>query len=285
MSVFALEGPGTSMVPLVLDSPHSGYDYPADFEPAVGPERYRRAEDFAVDELFGDAPLLGIPLLKALFPRIYVDVNRARSDIAPSCVTGTLPFTPAPSVKASLGKGVIWTKAPPPPELTELYAEPLTAKDVVRRLDTYWTPYRDALANLLRGVHTTHGRVYYIDCHSMQSVSTEMHEEGAGIARPEIVLGDRDGTSCEPEFTQLVARLLEAQGFEVSVNQPYKGADLVVAHGYPAAGTNALQVEVRRNLYMDEATLTRSADFDAVRARFGAFLTELRNHLTEITAP
>ena len=285
MSVFALEGPETPLVPLVIDSPHSGFAYPADFAPAVPPARYRRAEDFAVDALFGDAPALGIPLLKALFPRIYVDVNRARSDIAAASVTGPLPFEPDPSAKAALGKGVIWMQAPPPPEMTDLYPVPLGAAAVIHRLDTYWTPYRDALAGLLGRVHTAHGRVYYIDCHSMQSVSTEMHEEGAGVARPEIVLGDRDGTSCEPAFTKRAVRLLEAQGFEVSVNVPYKGADLVVSHGDPAAGFHALQIEVRRNLYMDEATQTRSTAFDDVRARFGAFLGALRDELAEAAAP
>lgn len=285
MSVFALEGPETPLVPLVVDSPHSGFTYPDDFTPTVPPSRYRRAEDFAVDELFGEAPALGIPLLKALFGRIYVDVNRARADIAADSVAGPLPFPPAPSAKAALGKGVIWMKAPPPPEMTDLYDAPLAAAEVMQRLDTCWTPYREALAALLERVRTAHGRAYYIDCHSMQSVSTEMHEEGAGIARPQIVLGDRDGTSCEPAFTARAVRLLEAQGFEVAVNTPYKGADLVIAHGRPADGVHALQIEVRRDLYMDEATQTKTAAFDEVRGRFAAFLEAMRDELADVTAP
>ncbi|GAB5373545.1 MAG: N-formylglutamate amidohydrolase [Acuticoccus sp.] len=276
MTVFALDGPAQPDVPLVIDSPHSGADYPADFTPQVPPARYRRAEDTIVDRLFADAPALGLPLFKALFPRIYVDVNRARTDIDPQSVAGPLPFTPAPTAKARLGKGVIWMDAPPPPELTPLYAAPLPAAAVVRRLDTYWSAYRQALAALLDRVHAAHGVVYYVDCHSMQSVSTEMHEEGAGIARPEIVLSDRDGTSSDPAFTLRVKHLLEVEGFEVSLNKPYKGADLVTSHGDPAAGFHAVQIEVRRNLYMDEATLTPSVRFAGTRARLGAFLAALR---------
>ncbi|MEO1105788.1 MAG: N-formylglutamate amidohydrolase, partial [Pseudomonadota bacterium] len=227
MSVTALMGSANPDVPLLLDSPHSGANYPTDFEPIPAMTRVRRAEDFAVDELFGAAPELGVPLYKALFPRIYVDVNRARSDIDPRSVTGALPFAPAPTAKAALGKGVIWMEAPPPPQRTPLYVRPLAAEEVVRRLDTNWTPYRDGLAAHLEAIRATHGRAFYLDCHSMQSVSTTMHEEGAGIPRPQIVLGDRDGTSCDPAFTRAVAQALEAEGFQVAINKPYKGADLV----------------------------------------------------------
>lgn len=279
MPVFAVEGPEDPDIPLVIDSPHSGDAYPADFTPEVGPERYRRAEDTFVDLLYADAALLGVPLLKALFPRIYVDVNRARSDIDASSVTGPLPFTPAPTAKARLGKGVIWMDAPPPPEMTPLYATPLASGAVIHRLDNYWTPYREALAALLNRVHARHGRVHYVDCHSMQSVSTEMHEEGAGIVRPEIVLSDRDGTSADPAFTDLVRQLLEREGFEVSLNNPYKGADLVTSHGAPAAGWHAVQIEIRRNLYMDETTLWPNARFEGTKARLGAFVAALREEL------
>ena len=273
MNALALEGPENPDVPLVLDSPHSGTDYPDDFVPLVGPERYRRAEDTDVDALFAGAPAAGVPLLKALFPRIYVDVNRARDDVAPDAMTEPHPFEPRPSAKARLGKGVIWTDAPPVPNASgdepaaPLYAGPLTGDEVTRRLSTCWTPYRTRLSELLDAVHARHGRVFYLDCHFMQSVLTAMHEEGAGRARPDIVLGDRDGTSCDPAFTALVGRLAEARGFEVSVNVPYKGADLTVSHGRPGEGRHALQIELKRALYMDELTLARNARFDDTRDR------------------
>ena len=276
MSVLAVDGPESPDVPLLLDSPHSGSDYPDDFAPRVGPERYRRAEDTDVDVLYAGAPAAGVPLLRALFPRIYVDVNRAPDDIAPEAMTEPHPFRPRPSAKARLGKGVVWTDAPPVPDATgeepatPLYAAPLGGDDVARRLSTYWTPYRARLAELLDAIHARHGRVFYVDCHSMQSVSTAMHEEGAGVPRPDVVLGDRDGTACDPAFTALVERLLEAQGFGVSINDPYKGADLTASHGRPAEGYHALQIELRRDLYMDEMTLARNARFGRTRDRLTA---------------
>ncbi|MEM7694931.1 MAG: N-formylglutamate amidohydrolase [Pseudomonadota bacterium] len=277
MSILEVLGPEAADTPLVLDSPHSGSAYPADFVTAVPMEQVRRAEDFDVHALFGTAPALGVPLLHALFPRIYVDVNRTEADIDPASITGALPFAPAPSAKAALGKGVIWMEAPPPPARTPLYEAPLPAAAAVARLSAYWQPYRARLSALLHAVRARHGRAFYLDCHSMQSVSTAMHEEGAGLPRPEIVLGDRDGTTCAPNFTRLVAEALTAAGFEVAVNAPYKGADLVVAHGRPSEGFHALQIEVRRDLYMDEVSVTRSARFDDTRDRLGLALKTIRD--------
>ena len=279
--IITLEGPESPDVPLILDSPHSGSDYPADFDPLPPMRQVRQAEDLCVDRLFGVAPELGVPLFKALFPRIYVDVNRARDDIDPLSVTGDLPFVPAPSAKARLGKGVIWMDAPPPPALAPLYGGPLAAEIVTARLENYWAPYRTRLAELIAAIRQRHGRAYYIDCHSMQSVSTAMHEEGPGVRRADIVLGDRRGASCSPEFTATAAQLLDAEGFAVAINEPYQGADLVRAHGAPAEGVHALQIEVRRDLYMDEDALTLTESFGATQERLGRVVAALRERIGE----
>ena len=279
--IIALEGPESPDVPLILDSPHSGSDYPADFDPLPPMRQVRQAEDLCVDRLFGVAPELGVPLFKALFPRIYVDVNRARDDIDPATVAGALPFVPAPSAKARLGKGVVWMDAPPPPALAPLYGSPLAAEIVTARLENYWAPYRTRLAELIAAIRQRHGRAYYIDCHSMQSVSTAMHEEGPGVRRADIVLGDRRGASCSPEFTATAAQLLDAEGFAVAINEPYQGADLVRAHGAPAEGVHALQIEVRRDLYMDEDALTLTESFGATQERLGRVVAALRERIGE----
>ena len=279
--IITLEGPESPDVPLILDSPHSGSDYPADFDPLPPMRQVRQAEDLCVDRLFGVAPELGVPLFKALFPRIYVDVNRARDDIDPSSVTGDLSFELAPSAKARLGKGVIWMDAPPPPALAPLYGSPLAAEIVTARLENYWAPYRTRLAELIAAIRQRHGRAYYVDCHSMQSVSTAMHEEGPGVRRADIVLGDRRGASCSPEFTATAAQLLDAEGFAVAINEPYQGADLVRAHGAPAEGVHALQIEVRRDLYMDEDALTLTESFGATQERLGRVVAALRERIGE----
>lgn len=259
--------------PLVLDSPHSGRAPPPDFAPAVGPERWLRAADLDVDELVGAARELGLPLLAACFPRIYLDVNRAADDIDPATLAGVLPFEARPSPKAALGKGLVWLAVPPGGE--PLYALPLPADVVQLRIAGYWEPYHAALAATLAAVRQRFGRVYHLDCHSMQAVSNAMHEEGPGRARPDIVLSDRDGASCDPAFTTAAKAILDELGFSVQVNDPYKGAEIVRRHGDPANARHSLQIEINRKLYMDERRLERSADFARTRERLGLFLERL----------
>jgi N-formylglutamate deformylase len=265
--------PLAQTTPLVLDSPHSGSFYPDDFRPACGPEQYRRAEDMAVDVLFEAAPASGAVLLAARFGRIYCDVNRAMADLEPTSVRGELGMALRPTAKARLGKGVIWQAVPP--EGGPLYDVPLEAAAVRRRLDKCWLPYHASLAALLDETQARFGRVFHLNCHSMQAVSNVMHEEGAGSARPDIVLSDRDGATAGLAFRETARRLLEVEGFAVAINDPYKGAEIVRRHGDPARGRHSLQLEINRRLYMDETRLERNGAFAATQARLGRFLTAL----------
>lgn len=265
--------PKAATTPLVLDSPHSGSAYPADFAPVVGPEQYRRAEDMDVDVLFDHAPVVGSVLLAARFPRIYCDVNRAPDDLDPATVEGDLGLPLRPSAKARLGKGVVWQAVPP--DGAPLYAGPLPAAAVRSRLDTCWEPYHAALTALLDETKARFGRVFHLDCHSMQAVSNAMHEEGIGKPRPDIVLSDRDGITASPAFLEATRRLLEAEGFAVALNDPYKGAEIVRRYGRPDAGRHSLQLELNRRLYMNEVRLERTEAFAATKARLDRFLAAL----------
>ena len=265
--------PAVPTSPLVLDSPHSGSLYPADFVPVVGPERYRRAEDMAVDVLFDQAPAVGAVLLAARFGRIYCDVNRAPDDLDPASIAGDFGRALRPSAKARLGKGVVWQAVPP--DGAPLYAEKLPAAAVRARLRDYWEPYHQALEALLEETHARFGRVFHLDCHSMQAVSNAMHEEGIGKPRPDIVLSDREGRTCDQAFLDVARRLLEAEGFTVAINDPYKGAEIVRRYGEPEAGRHSLQLELNRRLYMDEARLERTTDFATTKTQLDRFLTGL----------
>ena len=266
--------------PLVLDSPHSGSDYPDDFRPTCGPEDYRRAEDMDVDVLFGAAAELGAVLVAARFPRIYCDANRAVDDLDPHAIAGDVGMEFNPTAKARLGKGVIWQAVPPLG--AALYAEPLHAAVVRRRLDACWHPYHVTLAGVLDDTHARFGRVFHVDCHSMQAVSSAMHEEGAGKPRADIVISDREGVTCAPAFLEAARTLLVAEGFDVAVNDPYKGAEIVRRYGRPGEGRHSLQLEVNRRLYMDEARLERTAEFAATQNRLSRFLGRLAAAVQEL---
>ncbi|WP_349360155.1 N-formylglutamate amidohydrolase [Stappia sp.] len=274
-ALFEVRRPSGVAVPLVLDSPHSGTWYPEDFAPCQPPERYRRAEDMYVDALFSAAPDLGCPLFAARFARIYCDVNRAPDDLAPDALADPDGLTLAPSAKARLGKGVIWTATPP--DGAPLLARKLARAEYEARLARFWHPYHAALADLLAEARARTGAAYHLDLHSMQPVANSMHEDATGSRRPDIVLSDREGTSCGPDFLAAAHAALCDLGFDIAINDPFKGAEILRRHGDPRGGVHSLQVEVNRALYMDVETYEKTADFDATRDRLTRFVARMRD--------
>jgi N-formylglutamate amidohydrolase len=243
----------------VFDSPHSGNDYPADFLPDVPLETLRSAEDAHVDALFGSAPAHGAALLAASFPRSYVDANRAEDDLDPLLVEPAFAGRLKPSEKSRVGMGLIRRVAKPG---QPLYKRRLGASEVERRLADFWRPYHATLGRVIEDRARRFGAVWFVDCHSMPSASPV----GATWERPDFVLGDRDGTSCDPSFRELLRLALTEMGYSVRVNDPYKGVELVRRWGRPRDGFHALQLEINRRLYMDERTLERSAGYDRLAA-------------------
>ena len=262
MQVYRRHEPTIAPLPLVLDSPHSGTSYPADFDHLPSRAIVRRAEDTHVETLFGCAPDAGATLVEALFPRAYIDPNRHLSDMDPAVLEEPWPGPIALSRKTELGIGLVWRLAQGG---VPMYARPLSVADVERRIALYYEPYHAAVAAALDERHRHFGAVWHLNCHSMPAVGDVMSDD-PGRERAEFVLGDRDGTTCEPEFAAFVGATLSAMGYEVAVNDPYKGVELVRKHGRPAERRHSLQIEINRRLYMDEVSRARTAGFGALQA-------------------
>jgi N-formylglutamate amidohydrolase len=269
--MLALHGTTPTSFPLVLDSPHSGNEFPSDFDAAVSEFDLRDGEDCFVDELYLPATEFGVPLLAARFPRTYLDPNRHRGDVDLDLIDGGhWPHEYVPSGKAKLGKALVWRTLD---DGRPIYRRKLKVDEVHARIERCHAPYHQALRELLDATFAKFGAVYHINCHSMNAVGGQMAEGGAGKARADFVLGDRDGTSCDPRFTEFVRATLTAMGYDVKVNDPYKGVELVRAYSAPAAGRHSLQIEINKRLYMDQATRTKRAGF-----------ATLQRHLTELVA-
>jgi N-formylglutamate amidohydrolase len=275
--VLRIHGPATAALPLVLDSPHSGIRMPADFGSVLPESDLRDGEDCFIDELYLPATERGIPLLAALFPRTYLDPNRHAGDIDTALLDAPWPGELVPSGKARFGKALVWRTLD---DGRPIYGRKLTVQELRQRIARCHVPYHQALHRLLQAAHAQHGVVYHLNCHSMNAVSGAMGEGGAGRPRADMVLGDRDGTTCAPAFTAFVRAALQARGYSVTVNDPFKGVELVRAFSNPGAGFHSLQLEVNKRLYMDEATLQKHDGFvrlqadlmallDALAARFG----------------
>jgi N-formylglutamate amidohydrolase len=273
---YEIRGPKAPAIPLVLDSPHSGNRFPDDFGAAVSEAELREGEDCFVDELYAAAPGMGAPLLAALWPRTYLDPNRHAGDVDLDLIDGPWPWEYVPSGKAKLGKALLWRTLE---DGRPIYARRLSPESVRARIERCHAPYHAALRGLLDASVKKFGKVWHINCHSMRGTAGKQSEDGEGNVRADFVLGDRDGTSCEPAFTELVRGMLSGMGYSVKVNDPYKGVELVRAYSDPKAGRHSLQIEISKRLYMDEAALAKSANFGRLQQDLSTLLEEIRRSL------
>ena len=261
--------------PVVVDSPHSGMDWPPDFTPAAPRDAILTTWDAYVDELWSEAPSAGAALLAATFPRAYIDVNRAEDDIDAALLDAPWPGVLAPTGYSARGMGLIRRLALPH---VPMYARPLSVEEVRRRIDRYYRPYRAALRERVTHARERFGAAWYLDCHSMKSRGNEMNVD-AGDARPDVVISDRHGRSADASYTAWMADWFRARGFSVSINEPYQGGDLVACIGAPQDDVHAVQIEINRALYLDEAAVTRGPRFDRIRDECGAFLRAFVAHV------
>jgi N-formylglutamate amidohydrolase len=276
-SPFALRRPTQQTLPAVFASPHSGVDFPAEFLAAarLDPSSLRRSEDCYVDELFAAAPRLGAPLLSALFPRAFVDANREPLELDPHMFEDPLPpeaNTASPRVAAGLGviARVVATGE-------EIYGRKLRFAEALARLERYYRPYHAMLGTLIAETKRRFGHCVLVDCHSMPSVGGPT-ERDAGRERVDVVLGDCRGSSCAAALMDLAEGALRRLGYAVARNDPYSGGFVTQHYGRPGEGVHALQIEINRALYLDEATLARGPGF----ARIVADMSELVRALGEI---
>lgn len=258
-------------VPVVFDSPHSGFEFPDDFHPVASLAALRTTWDAHVDRLVASAPGAGITLLAACFPRAYVDVNRDARDLDPALLALPWPEPLAPTDYSRRGMGLVRRLALPD---VPMYDAPLAVEAVRARIARWYHPYRARLGALLESAHATHGFAWHLDWHSMKSTGNAMNVD-AGAARPDIVVSDRRGTSADPTLTARIVGWFAMRGYRVQANDPYQGGDLVRHFGAPSERRSSVQVEINRALYMDEATTEPHAGFASLATDLGEFVLAL----------
>jgi N-formylglutamate amidohydrolase len=257
---FKLSRPHAAITPLVFASPHSGRLYPRDMmdAAALDADAIRRSEDAFVDKLAGSAPVFGIPLISACYARAYIDVNREPYELDQAMFEDRLPaYANVRTARVAAGLGSI---ARVVAEGQEIYRRKLTFADACARIDHVHRPYHAALQALIEDAKRRCGFAVLIDWHSMPSAAAR--GGGAQIRGSDVVLGDRFGAACAPALSCLLDDQLTALGYRVSRNAPYAGGHTTAFYGRPAAGVHALQIELNRGLYLDEASLEPAKGFD-----------------------
>lgn len=251
---FHINPPKNNPVPVIFNSPHSGRIYPDAFirQSLLSKMQLRKNEDAFIDILFNSVTHMGAHLMCAHFPRCFVDINRAPYD---------LPFCgdehPHPiSQRAAFGFGVIPTVIA---EGMDIYKRPLKPEVIQARLDRIYKPYHAALHGLIHTLLGMSGRVLLLDCHSMPSQSP------SGVRRPDIILGDRHGLTCRPETLYMIERNFRKLGYEVERNYPYAGGYITSHYGHPKQGIEVVQIEINRDLYLDQGTLKLKTDYNQLQ--------------------
>lgn len=254
---YTLSLPRRTAIPLVCDSPHSGVIYPADFQACLPASILRSGEDTYVEELWQAIPAVGGVLLAANFPRTYIDANREVDDIDPDILAEPWTTPLRPTEKSRLGHGLVWHLARRQP----MYDRKLWVAEVENRIGTYYGPYHAALRQQIEGAHQHFGQVWHLNLHSMPSDSYEMLEIASDKPLADFVLGDRDGTTCDPALLDVLEDAIKERGYSVTRNDPFKGVALIERIGRPDEHRHSLQIEVNRKLYMDEHTYEKNAGF------------------------
>lgn len=268
---FEVMAPADQRLPFVFNSPHSGCQYPKTFlaESRLDPVSIRRSEDCYVDQLFTHVVPLGSPLLRAHFPRAYLDVNREPYELDPKMFDERLPsYANTRSIRVAGGLGTV-------PKIVsenhDIYRHRLPVGEALYRIEEIYKPYHSTLTRLLAQTHVTFGYSILVDCHSMPSLVRSSSNE----TKPDFILGDRFGTSCAPHLTETARDLLTKMGYRVSCNKPYAGGFITEHYGRPQRHLHALQIEINRGLYMDEATQQPHQGFTKLSQDLARFTAEL----------
>jgi N-formylglutamate amidohydrolase len=270
---FEIVEPAQWRAPIIFNSPHSGSVYPLEFLNAsrIDLAALRRSEDSFMDELIGGLSAQGFPTVTVNFPRSYVDVNREPYELDPRMFSGRLPsFANTRSMRVAGGLGTI-------PRVVgdgqEIYRERLAVDDALARIEALYKPYHRALRRLINKAHQAFGTVIVVDCHSMPSIGVSRDEP----RRPDMVIGDRYGTSCAGTLADMVEDTMGRLGYSVGRNKPYAGGFITEHYGNPASGLHTIQLELNRAIYMDERRRERSDRFAQVAADFVHLADALAN--------
>ena len=261
--------------PILFNSPHSGSVYPEAFiaTSKLDSLTLRRSEDCYVDELFSGVVALGAMMMRAHFPRAYIDVNREPYELDPEMFSEPLP--PAANTRSLRVAGGLGTIPRVVAEAAEIYDAPLPLAEAQQRIDQLYKPYHAQLSALLGDIRREFGAALLIDCHSMPSLARDRRP-----VRPDFVLGDRFSIACAPEIVDAAERTLKSLGYSVVCNRPYAGGYITQRYGVPRNGFHALQIEVNRALYLNERTLEKSGGFGELAAnltKFGAAMIDAAN--------
>ena len=280
---FEILAPAQWIVPMVFNSPHSGKIIPESLRQMsrLPVPQLHRSEDSFVDELFSFCLDLGAPLLRALFSRAYLDLNREPYELDPQMFVEALPgFMNVNSPRVLAGLGTLPRIIS---EGEEIYRGRIPLEEAMTRIENCYRPYHRALTSLIAELHSAMDFSLLIDCHSMPSSSVK-HLRAPREGAVDIVLGDRFGAACNRDITGVLEQAFAAEGLNVVRNRPYAGGFITESHGSPRHNRHAVQIEINRALYMDEINMEKTRNYPALQRSLNRVFTKLAEFLPGVDA-
>ena len=252
MELFEIIRPATQLLPLVISVPHAGTNFPADIQAELKADLLPPDDtDWQVHQLYDFVTELGIPMIKANYSRWVVDLNR-NPDSSPLYHDGRV-ITGLCTTTTFLGEP-IYTD-----ERTEL-----PAAELARRKALYFEPYQQALQQLLDDTQARFGRALLWDCHSIRRNVPAINTGPF----PDLILGSADQTSASAELIAVALQELRRGPYALQHNTPFKGGFITRHFGRPAVQQHALQLEMSKDVYMDDQerayNLPRAAEIRAI---------------------
>jgi len=226
---------GTSA--LIVSMPHVGTFIPHGVGSALSDCAARRPDtDWHLPRLYDFLGELGATTIVATHSRYVIDANR-------------------PPDGANLYPGRDTPRLCP---IDTFHSEPLYRGgvepgdgEIAKRLEAVWRPYHRRLAMEIERVRAEHGEVVLWDAHSIVSEAPRLFEGRL----PDFNLGTADNTSCDPELAQsLRVALSRHEGYTSVLNGRFRGGYITRHYGKPAAGVQAIQLEMAEAIYMDESS-------------------------------
>ena len=259
-----------------ISCPHSGEKIGGDIHwlQNLSEETLMFDVDRFVDELYTPSvEFLKIPFITAQWHRYFSDPNRLPEDVDQGSVMESLN---PPGTHLT---GLLWQTTS---QGYRLMPEPISKSHYESILKNYYFEFHDKVkAQYAHFFKDLDEDVFQLDVHSMPSQGTSIHRD-PGETRSSVVISDQDQKSAHTDFVQLVIEAYKNAGFEVNYNWPYKGGRVTQIYGQPHRRQHCVQVELRRDLYMDEQTKRKIHSFKDVQDQLKKAVTYLYNHMDSI---
>lgn len=225
-------------VPILISVPHCGSFFPDEIKDQYKQELIQSPDDtdWFVDKLYDFAPSMGITMISAVHSRWVIDLNRDPQSkplyTDGRIITGLCPTT------NFLGEQIYNDQR------SEIHSA-----EIERRLALYYYPYHQKLEELLMEIKNEFGTVLLWDCHSIRQVVPTIQKEKF----PDLILGDADEKSASVELIKLALKNLQDSTYTLNHNHPFKGGYITRNYGNPSINVHALQLEMSKINYMDDA--------------------------------